>query len=181
MTDSYEFFCFYFVFLIFALIGQAFVLKKAGRKKSIALIPYYKMYVITDIAGQNKKFLKWLIVSIIRLVICTILFFLFITLFTFKDIAVFGDAHPTEQVYNTTQGLYLLIGFCSILFAVFSLICLGQQMSIYADLSECFGKTRFFGIMMAVLPGILFPVIGFGKISQYQDPKTKQQDSNNLT
>lgn len=139
--------------LVLRLVGQWKVFEKAGKPGWSAIIPFYNNWVLFEISGVNPVFSLFNLGG-------SVLSFLgnFVNAFT-----NYGDS------YNYGAGMIVLLFSLScivlnVTFIVFTVIaCI--------NLAKCFKKSTAYGVGLAFLGVVFFPMLGFEKNSEFEPIK----------
>lgn len=139
--------------IVLRLIGQWKVFEKAGKPGWAAIIPCYNNWVLFEISGVNPIFS---------------LFYIGGNLLSLMGNFLSAFAKIPEN-YNYGLGIFSVILSLSslalnITFVVFTVIaCI--------NLAKCFKKEGVYGLGLAFLGVIFFPLLGFEKNSEYEPIK----------
>lgn len=164
MSDEEElfaaFFGIFFIFIIFAviiglicavitLIAQWKVFEKAGRPGWAAIIPFYNTWVFFEMGDVNPKFMFFGIAGSILSMIPNIM-----------NIVI--RLAKTPALYPVSVLISLLSMCCSIAMIVFTVIaCI--------NLAKKFGKGTGFGLGLAFLGVVFFPLLALDKDAVYTE------------
>lgn len=129
-----------------------FILKKAGKDPWLALIPFYNSYLIGYIAS-GKCFLS--ILFSFRLLMFSSVVFYVLGLF------IGGYVGSTVIFYF---GVFLCFMLPILSMAITAIVNL--------KLAQKFNKGPLFGIALAILPFVFYPILAFGK-SEYKSTDDK--------
>ena len=133
---------------IITMIGQWQVFKKAGKPGWVAIIPFYNNWCLYEIMGLNP-------------LLC---------LFTIVGSFMVGVGN-TLNFYGQTgnHSFIILLGL------LFNLVSIGLNITGLVfnikgslQLSKYFGKSDAYGIGLAFLPFVFYPMLGFDKKAKYK-------------
>jgi hypothetical protein len=140
--------------IVITVICRMMIFEKAGRSNVSAFIPFLNFYVMLQIVGMKR--------------ICTFLYF--ITLLNiFVSIRSLMPLLMPDEVWTSTFSIpyihpkskYLL----PVLYACLNAVYLFVYIRLHLSLAERFGKSRLFGLAMAFLEPVFYPILAFGKAS----------------
>lgn len=141
------------LFAIPTIIGQWKVFEKAGKPGWAALIPYYNTYVIYELSDVNPMYIFFLVGGNVCSLIANLL----------NTIAQFGDN------YNVIIGLLSMV--TSLAGMALNIISLVFTIIALMNLAKCFGKKSEYGLGLAFLGFVFFPMLGFDKKAKYKPMK----------
>lgn len=136
--------------LLFIVISQCFILKKAGNHWWFGLIPIFAEVEMFSISWKKRYAVLYLIGE------------LYIEFFTVLCQFVLKNPRLVTGIINTT----VLTGTL-IMVSIFYVITI--QMSV--RLAAKFGQKEGFGIGMAILPCIFYPILAFGPATYNRESK----------
>lgn len=130
---------------VVTIIGQWKVFEKAGKQGWIALIPVYNTWTLFEISGIKPYFCFFALGG--------------------SFLSSFGSVF--NQIARDYTPFYVL-GLSSSMLSL-GLSVAGMVFSIMAslNLAKCFGKSSGFGIGLAFVPFVFYPLLGFSKTDTY--------------
>ncbi len=137
------------VVAIITVIGQWFVFQKAGRPGWAAVIPFYNNWVLYEISGINPIFSLLVIGGVLLSSIGS-------------SIQVFSNQEPAMMILAVSFSLVSLL---------FSIPALVFNIMASLNLAKNFGKSDAYGLGLAFLGPIFYPMLGFDKKAVYNKVK----------
>jgi len=141
-----------FLFVTFAIwiatvVGKWQVFKKAGKPGWAAIIPFYDMWVLYEISGIKPIYMIFTVIGTL--------------------LASIGNVMNSFGQAREVIGLVIASIPVNLVSIVFSLIGLVFSIMASLNLAKCFNKSQGYGIGLAFLSFIFYPMLGFSKTAEY--------------
>ncbi len=133
---------------IFTAICWYKVFEKANEKGWKAFIPFYEKYITYKIAGQQQWFIVYMIAWFVSQVLSKI-----------SSVALVGELMIALSNGAPMSGRGFVMFWSSV---VLSVIVFGVNLYICFKIAERFGKSKWFGAGIAILPIVFVPILAFG-------------------
>ena len=138
---------------VLRIVGEWKVFVKAGKPGWAALIPFYNVWVLYEISGVNPLFSLFLVGGNLLSLLGNVL----------NIIANSGND------YNAGVGIFsILVNLSSSALSIASIVF---TVIACINLAKCFKKEGVYGLGLAFLAPIFFPMLGFDKNSEYSPIK----------
>ncbi len=148
------------IILLVMTISMWILFKKAGQPGWTACIPFYNLYIlVTKIA---KKTVWWYDLILLPIPVSGIISFVASNM-KVVDFILFKINIGQSDFEMSNMGTiapYIFLPFCIVAFVAYILVSI--------DVARRFSKGVFYGLGLAILPFIFYPILAFGK-SQYNN------------
>lgn len=135
------------VLSILTIIGEWKVFKKAGKPGWAAIVPIYNMWVLYEISGIKPIYIIFTLIG--------------------STLAGIGNVFSSFGQTQEITGLVIASIPINLVSIGFSMAGLVFSIMAALNLAKYFNKSSGFGIGLAFLPFVFYPMLGFSKTAVY--------------
>ncbi|MFI5149616.1 MAG: DUF5684 domain-containing protein [Bacteroidia bacterium] len=145
------------ILIVTTIISRMMIFEKAGRSNVSAFIPFLNMYVMLRITGMKKG---WTFLYFITL------FNLYLTFKTLRPFLLPDIIYTDHLNFFSLFYPFLHPSKMNLLFALYWMlngVYLGIYIRLHVKLAARFKKSVLFGLGLAFLEPVFYPLLAFGK------------------